>query len=95
MADDGRPQRPQHGVLRVEVVGKELLVGGAAGAAASAFVQGRVVVDGDGVHVVDGADEEVEGVGGEEPLDVLLRRGPDPVDLDADEELDLRGVGGA
>lgn len=94
MADDRRTQRSQHLVLGVEVVGKELLVGWAPATVAAGFVvQGGVVVDGDGVDVVDGADEEVELVRGEEAFDQRLGRGPDPVDFDADEELDLRGVG--
>lgn len=66
MADERRAQRSQHLVLGVEVVGKELLVGWApATVTAGFFVQGGVIVDGDGVDVVDGADEEVELVLGE------------------------------
>lgn len=51
-----------------------------------------VVVDGDGVHVVHGADEEFKGEAGERAGDEGLRGGADPVAFEADYDGDLRGV---
>lgn len=45
--------------------------------------------------MVDGADEEVEGIRVQEAVDPVARRGPDPVDLEAEQDRDVRGVFGA
>lgn len=55
-------------VLCVEVIFEQLFVGASSDGAGFRVV-GLVVVDGDGVDVVHGADEEVEGVGGKGLLD--------------------------
>jgi hypothetical protein len=51
-----------------------------------------VVVDGDGVHVVHGADEEFKGEAGEGAGNDGLRGGPDPVAFEANYDGDLGGV---
>lgn len=51
-----------------------------------------VVVDGDGVHVVHGADEEFKEEAGERAGDEGLRGGPDPVAFKADYDGDFGGV---
>ena len=43
--------------------------------------------------MVNRSDEEIKLVLAEETLDQLLRRRADPVDFDADEDMDLRGIG--
>lgn len=97
MADNTGLQLLQHLELQVVVVLVQLLLGAGgvgrpAGVAREAEHAG-VEVDGDAVDVVNGADEVVDGRVLGEDADARRERWPDELGLEADEDVDLRGVG--
>lgn len=94
MAHDARPQRPEHLVLQVVVVLVQLLLGRRGRGGDGGGVELTVEVDGSAVDVVDGADEEVDDGGGGQVLDVRGEGRADELALEADEDVDLRGVEG-
>lgn len=99
VAHDARAQRGEHVVLQVVVVLVQRLLGAvlgsprARGGGDGGGEHGGVVVDGDAVDVVHGADEVVDagllGEGGGEGAEL----GTDELGLEADDDVDLRGVG--
>ena len=91
MGNHRRPKIMQHVVLAVEVVFEELFVCAAAGGP-SGLVHGGREVDGDFVHVVDGAEEEVDGGGGCERFDEWEVGLADPFTFKAHKNLDPVGV---
>jgi hypothetical protein len=82
--------------LQIVVVFEQLLLGvlgGCGGGGESGGVGGLVVVDGDAVDVVHGADEVVDEEGGvEERVDVGCVGGADEFCFEGDEDVDLGGV---
>lgn len=94
MADDAGLEGEQHGVLQVVVVLEETLLG-ATGGGDGGGVGGGVVVDGQAVDVVDGADEVVDAGRGGEGTDQGGEVGADKLGLEADEDVDGAGVLGA
>lgn len=93
MTDDPRLESLQHLELLVVVALIELLLG-AAGGVHGFPVIGGVVVDGDGVDVVDGAEEVVHAQLGGETRDVGPVGRAQPLALKTDEDMDLRGISG-
>lgn len=93
VADDSRPQRLQHLPLQVVVVLKQALLG-VAGSGNGIGVGRGGVVYGDAVDVVDRADEVVDGRRGGEASDQWCVARADELCLEADEDMDLRGVEG-
>jgi hypothetical protein len=94
MPDHRRPERIQHLILSIEIVLEQPLVAPPRDAA-RAKVQGAIEVDGDLVHVMDGADKEFGAGDSEEGVDERGARGADPFALEADEQGDGGGVFGA
>lgn len=88
MAHHARPQRRQHLVLQVVVVLVQPLLGAARGRHGARVVR-RVVVDGDGVHVVHAADEVVNGGRRRQGLHGRRVAGPDELGFEADDDMDL------
>lgn len=92
--DHARPQRVQHLEHRVEVVLKQLLFT-PAGRLSRFLIHSPIEVDGDGVHMVDRADEEVNpGILGKGLNHLGIGRAY-PFGFKADEDLDLVCVFGA
>lgn len=101
VADDARPQRREHLVLEVVVVLVQRLfravfrVAGPRRRGNGGGKRGGVVVNGDAVDVVHGADEVVDaGRGGGQLRDERAKLGADKLGLEADEDVNLGGVGG-
>ena len=93
MADDAGLQRGQHLVLQVVVVlVQPLLTAAARRARHGGGVGGLVVVDGDAVDVVDGADEVVDAGRRGEGQDAGGVLWADELGLEGDEEVDLGSV---
>lgn len=91
MADHEGLQLLEHVELRVEIVLEEPLVR-STGNFPRLGVHGPIVVDRDRVDVMHGSDEEFKGKPRQGLLDEGERRRTDPVDLESDQDLDLRGV---
>lgn len=92
MAYDARFQGLEHVVLQIVVILIEALLG-ASGCGDGGGIGELVVVDGDAVDVVDGADEVVGQGGCEEGLDEGGVGRADEFCFEADEDVDLGGVG--
>lgn len=91
MADDAGLESLQHLELLVVVACIELLLG-AAGGVDGFPVVGRVIVDRHGVDVVDGAEEVVHARRGGELRDVGPVGRAQPLALETDEDMNLRGI---
>ena len=91
VADDAGPQGLQHGELLVVVGAVEQRLG-AAGLLLRLEVGGAVKVDGHAARVVQRAHEVVDGRVRGERLHQRRVRGPDELALEADQDVDLRGV---
>lgn len=100
---NARLQVPQHEQLQVVVVRVQRVLapqsflrgrGRGRGGGGGAVVGGAVVVDGDAVDVVHGADEEVGDAVGDQAAHVGAEVWADVLGLEGDEEMDLRRVEG-
>ena len=91
MANDQRPCRAQHLILRIEVTFKQSRIAPTRNVA-GLHIHGPVEIDRDLMHVMHRADEEIDGWVGHKLVDDIAVRRPDPVALEADEDGDGRAV---
>lgn len=95
MPDDPRPQLLQHDELLIVVVRPQALLGAAHGGGRHGdIVVGTVVVDEVAVDMVDGSHVVVDEGRGGQRADRVGKGRADEVSLEADEDVNLRGVGG-
>lgn len=92
VADDAGPQRREHLELLVVVAREEGLLGGAVAGRDGALVVRRVKVDRHPVDVVQRPDEVVDPRVRRQRAHQRAVLGPDPLPLEPDQQVDLRGV---
>jgi hypothetical protein len=91
MPDNHGLQRVQHLPLGIEIVLKKALVG-PSGNGARFDVHGPVVIDRYLMHVMHGANEEIRPRKAQELAHQARRGRPDPLALEADEDVDAAAV---